>query len=104
MYAIVEISGKQYKVEAGEEVKIPLQAVDAGAKLAFDSVMFLESDGDVKVGAPYVDKASVKATVVKHGRDKKIIVFKKKRRKRFKSKNGHRQDFTLVKIDDIAVA
>ncbi|MGC9512910.1 MAG: 50S ribosomal protein L21 [Fidelibacterota bacterium] len=104
MYAIVEISGKQYKVAAGEEVKIPLQAANAGAELAFDSVMLLESDGDVKVGTPYVDKASVKATVVKHGREKKIIVFKKKRRKRFKSKNGHRQDFTLVKIDDIAVA
>lgn len=104
MYAIVEISGKQYKVEAGDEVKIPLQTAEAGTELAFDSVMFLDADGDVKVGAPYVDKSSVKATVVKHGRDKKIIVFKKKRRKRFKSKNGHRQGFTLVKIDEIAVA
>jgi len=104
MYAIVEISGKQYKVEAGEEVKIPLQSAEEGSELAFNTVMMLESDGDVKVGTPYVDKVSVKTTVVKHGRDKKIIVFKKKRRKRFQKKNGHRQGFTVVKIDDIAVA
>jgi len=104
MFAIVEISGKQYKVETGEEVKVPLQAAEEGAELAFSSVMLLDKDGDVKVGTPYVDKAAVKVTVVKHGRDKKIIVFKKKRRKRFQKKNGHRQDYTVVKIDDIAVA
>lgn len=104
MFAIVEISGKQYKVETGEEVKVPLQSAEEGAELAFASVMLLDKDGNVDVGTPYVNKATVKATVVRHGRDKKIIVFKKKRRKRFQTKNGHRQDYTVVKIDDIAVA
>ncbi|MDD3806526.1 MAG: 50S ribosomal protein L21 [Candidatus Marinimicrobia bacterium] len=104
MYAIVDISGKQYKVKAGQEIKIPLQKSDAGSEVSFNSVMFLETDEDIKIGTPYIDKAFIKATVVKHGREKKIIVFKKKRRKRYNTKNGHRQDFTVVKIDEIAVA
>ncbi len=103
MYAIVEISGKQFKVSETDTVKVPAQNADVDAKLEFPNVMMLEKDGDVKVGNPFVKGAAVKAHVLEHGRDKKIIVFKKKRRKDYKVKRGHRQGYSLVKVDSITV-
>lgn len=104
MYAIVEIGGKQFKIEKGDEVKIPLQDKKEKDKLKIDNVLLLNDKGKVKVGKPYVKKTEVSATVLGHGRDKKVIVFKKKRRKGYKTKNGHRQNYTTIKIDKIAIA
>lgn len=104
MYAIVEISGKQFKVQKDDYVKIPRQNVEVDAKLEFTNVLLVDKDGDVKVGTPFVKNAKVKAHVVEVGRDRKVIVFKKKRRKDYKVKNGHRQDFTKVVIDNVTVS
>ena len=101
MYAIVDIAGKQQKVEQGAKVKVPRLAVEEGATAEFDRVLLVRTDDGVKVGTPVVEGAKVKATVVEHGRDKKIVVFKKKRRKGYKVKRGHRQPHTILRIDEI---
>lgn len=103
MYAIVEISGKQFKVAKGDEVKVPVQNAAVKDKLEFKNVMLVDDDGKVKIGTPYVKDAKVNAKVLEHGRDKKVIVFKKKRRKDYKVKRGHRQGFTMIKIDSVTV-
>lgn len=101
MYAIVEISGKQFKVSETDLVKVPRQNAEVNDKLQFPNVLLLEKDGKVEVGTPFVKNAAVTASVVEHGRDKKIIVFKKKRRKDYKVKRGHRQGFTLLRIESL---
>lgn len=104
MYAIVEIAGKQFRVSKNDKLKVPLLAVEAGKKVEFDQVLFFEDDkGQPQVGRPLVKDLKISATVVEHGRDKKIIVFKKKRRKGYQVKNGHRQGFSVIKIDDIGI-
>jgi large subunit ribosomal protein L21 len=105
MYAVVEIAGKQFRVEKDKNLKVPLLKADSGSKVEFDQVLAYTDDaGATQIGQPLVKDMKVSATVVEHGRDKKIIVFKKKRRKGYQKKNGHRQGFSLIKIDDIAVA
>ena len=104
MYAVVEIAGKQFRVEKNTNLKVPLLKAESGSKVEFDQVFaFTDDAGSTKIGQPMVKDMKVSATVVEHGRDKKIIVFKKKRRKGYQKKNGHRQGFSLIKIDDIAV-
>ena len=103
MYAIVEISGKQFKVAKSDFVKVPLQNVAVKDKLQFTNVMLVDDEGKVSIGTPFVKNAEVSAHVVEHGRDRKIIVFKKKRRKDYKVKRGHRQGYTQIKIDEITV-
>lgn len=100
MYAIIETGGKQIKVEEGQEIYIEKLDVEAGESVSFDNVLMIGGD-DVKVGAPYVEGATVTATVEKHGRQKKILVFKMKRRKNYRRKQGHRQPYTKVKIEKI---
>ncbi len=102
MYAIVEIAGKQFRVEKDAVVKVPLLHEEVGKTVEFDRVFLLDDGKEVKVGRPVVEGAKVKAKVVEHGRDKKIIVFKKKRRKGYKVKKGHRQHFTKIQIENIA--
>ena len=102
MYAIVEISGKQFRVEQNMQVKVPLQHKAVGETVEFDRVLLVNDGSEVKIGRPVVEGAKVEATVVEHGRDKKVIVFKKKRRKGYKVKRGHRQLFTKIKIEKIA--
>lgn len=104
MYAIVEISGKQFKVAKDEIVKIPSQNAAVKDKLNFTNVMLVDDNGEVAIGTPFVKDAKVVATVVEHGRDRKVIVFKKKRRKAYKVKRGHRQGYTLVNIDSVGIA
>lgn len=104
MYAIVEISGKQFKVSEASLVKVPLQNAEINDKLQFPNVLLLENDGKVEVGTPFVKNAAVNATVVDHGRDRKIIVFKKKKRKDYKVKRGHRQGYTTLQVESIATA
>lgn len=104
MQAVVEIAGKQFRVAKDQKVKVPLLNADSGSKVEFDRVLsFTNDEGKTEFGQPLVKAMKVSATVVEHGRDKKIIVFKKKRRKGYQKKNGHRQDFSLITIDDIAV-
>lgn len=101
MYAVFKSGGKQFRAEAGGQIRIPSLDVEAGETVSFDEVL-LTSDGEtVSVGEPTVKGASVKAEVVRHGRTKKIIVFKRKRRKGYRRKQGHRQKFTEIRVDEI---
>lgn len=101
MYAIVNISGKQFKATEGARVRVPLQTGDTGAKVTFDNVLLLHDGSSTQIGTPTVTGATVTATVVEHGREKKILIYKKKRRKGYQRKNGHRQWFTDVEIQKI---
>ncbi|WP_017726808.1 50S ribosomal protein L21 [Halalkalibacterium ligniniphilum] len=100
MYAIIETGGKQVKVQEGQEIYIEKLDVEAGEAVSFDKVLMIGGD-DVKVGAPYVEGATVTAKVEKHGRDKKIIVYKMKAKKNYRRKQGHRQPYTKVVIEKI---
>ncbi len=101
MYAIFKTGGKQFRAEPGRTVRIPSVTAEPGTKLTFDEVL-LGSDGEhVKAGTPVITGASVTGEIVRHGRDKKIIVFKFKRRKGYARKQGHRQGFTEVRIDSV---
>lgn len=100
MYAIIETGGKQYKVEQGDVVFVEKLGVEEGETVTFDKVLVVVGD-DVKVGTPYVDGASVEASVVKNGKDKKIIVYKYKSKKGYHKKQGHRQPYTKVEIKAI---
>lgn len=102
MYAIVEIAGQQFKVEEGQEVFVHRLQAAEGDSLTFDQVLLVDNAGAVSVGQPTVSGASVGATVLEHLKGDKVIVFKKKRRKGYRKKNGHRQSFTKIKIDSVA--
>ena len=102
MFAIINIAGKQFRVQEGDQIKVPQLSTEAGKSLVFDKVLLTNEGGKVELGSPLVSNASVSATVVDHGRDRKIRIFKKKRRKGYKRKNGHRQGFSIVKIDSIS--
>ncbi len=101
MYAIVEIAGQQFKVESGRKLYVHRLAAEEGAKVSFDKVLFVDNDGKVIIGTPSVKDASVEATVIRHLKDDKVIVFKKKRRKGYRVKNGHRQCLTQIEINTI---
>ena len=101
MYAIIETGGKQYKVEAGDVIYIEKLDVEADAEVTFDKVIAIGSDDGIKVGAPYVEGASVTAKAVKNGKAKKIVVFTYKPKKNAKRKKGHRQPYTKVEISGI---
>ena len=101
MYAIIRTGGKQFRAEPGKTLRIPSLDVEPGSTLTFDDVL-LGADGDsVKVGTPAVAGAAVSAEVVRHGRGEKIVIFKHKRRKNYRRKQGHRQGFTEVRIGEI---
>ena len=103
MYAIVEIGGKQFKVAEGDRLYVPRLKDDVGADVTFDRVLLVSGDDGVTVGAPTVGGASVSAEVLDHVKGDKVIVFKKKRRKGYRVKNGHRQPYTQIKIADLSV-
>lgn len=100
MYAIIATGGKQYKVSEGDVIKVEKLGKEAGESVTFDQVLVV-NNGDLKVGAPVVDGASVTASVVKEGKAKKVIVYRYKRKTGYHKKNGHRQAFTEVKIEKI---
>lgn len=102
MYAIVDIAGQQFKVEAGRKLYVHRLEDEAGASVTFEKVLLTDDNGAVRVGSPYIEGAQVKATVLEHLKGNKVIVFKKKRRKGYKKKNGHRQYLTQIQIDSIA--
>ena len=102
MYAIVDIAGQQFKVEAGKKIYVHRLKEEAGASVSFDKVLLTDKDGAVQIGTPYVSGVAVKATILEHVKGNKVIVFKKKRRKGYQKKNGHRQCLTQIKIESIA--
>lgn len=99
-YAIIKTGGKQFRVEAGKQVRVPTIDKPAGESVELD-VLLIGGDGDTKVGSLLDEGARVAATVVDHGRGEKLIVFKKKRRKQYKRTQGHRQGYTTLKIESI---
>ena len=101
MYAVIESGGKQHRVSTGEEVRVEKLAAEVGETISFDKVL-LTSDGEtVNVGKPYLDDVKVVGRITRHDKHKKIVVFKYKRRKGYRRKKGHRQQYTLVKIEII---
>lgn len=103
MYAIVDIAGFQFNVEPEKKIFVHRLEGAEGDKVSFDKVLLTDNDGDVKVGAPVVEGAAVNATILQNAKGDKVIVFKKKRRKGYKKKNGHRQLLTQIQIDEIVV-
>jgi large subunit ribosomal protein L21 len=101
MYAIIRTGGKQFRAEPGKTIKVPSLAAEVGEAITFEDVLVAATGDDVQVGAPTVAGARVTGEVVEHGKDKKIIVFKWKRRKNYRRKQGHRQKYTAVRIDQI---
>jgi large subunit ribosomal protein L21 len=104
MYAIVEIAGQQFKAEAGRRLYVHRLEAEQGSVVEFERVLLIDTDGQVKVGAPTVEGAKVICEVLSHLKGEKVIIFKKKRRKGYKKKNGHRQYFTELKINEVVVA
>ncbi len=104
MYAIVNIAGKQYKVAEGDKLQVARLSSEVGDNVNFDNVLLTDDGKDIKIGKPAVKGAMVSAEILEHGRLKKILVYKKKRRKGYQRKTGHRQDFSSIKINSIEVA
>jgi large subunit ribosomal protein L21 len=103
MYAILDVNNRQYKVKQGQEIYVDLQTAEVGTNLKFNKVLLADNDGAVTVGTPTLPNASVTASVLEHLKGDKVIVFKKKRRKGYRVKNGHRQQYTKVRIDNITI-
>ena len=101
MYAIIRSGDKQFRAEPGMTIRVPSLDADVGDSVTFDQVLMASTDDGTQVGAPTVDGASVTGEVVSHGKDKKVIIFKWKRRKNYRRKKGHRQGFTEVRVSEI---
>ncbi len=102
MYAVIKTGGKQYRVAAGEKIKVEQIAADVGQEIVIDQVLAVGSGAELKVGTPLVSGASVKATIVAHGKHDKVRIFKLRRRKHYQKRQGHRQQFTELLIGSIA--
>ena len=101
MYAVIQTGGKQYRVAPGEIVKVERLSGNVGDSVAFDKVLMTSDGEDVNLGSPYLEDIKVHGRIARHGKDRKIPVFKYKRRKGYRKKIGHRQDFTLIKVEEI---
>ncbi len=101
MFAVIKTGGKQYKVQVGDILHIEKLIVEEDQKVTFDQVLLIEDNGKTLIGTPFIEDAQVKAGVIENFKDKKVIVFKKKRRKQYKRKRGHRQELTRIKIEEI---
>ena len=101
MYAVIKTGGKQYKVAPGEKLKVEQIPADVGAEVVIDQVLMVGDGDSVRLGQPKVVGATVKATVVAHGRGEKVTIFKMRRRKHYQKHQGHRQGYTELKIDSI---
>ena len=102
MYAVIKTGGKQYRVCAGQKLKVEQIPAEVGAEITLDQILMVGEGESVKVGAPLVAGASVKCTVVSHGRHDKVKIFKMRRRKHYQKHQGHRQNYTELRIDTIA--
>ena len=101
MNALVEILGKQFRVEKGDKIKVPFIDKKIGEKLSFGSILYLEDGKKKYIGKPFVENLNVEAKLLEHGRESKVIVFKFKRRKGYQKKNGHRQKFSIIEISNL---
>lgn len=101
MYAVIKTGGKQYRVQKNDILEVELLTAEPDTEIEISNVLMVSDGDDVKIGTPLVEGAKVKATVIKQGRSKKVLVFKHKRRKGYRRKNGHRQHFTQLQIVDI---
>jgi|SRR5687768_7325098 large subunit ribosomal protein L21 len=101
MYAIIKSGGKQFRAEPGRTIRVPTLDASVGDTVTFAEVLLAGGDDEVTVGSPVLDGASVTGEVVRHGKDRKVIIFKWKRRKNYRRKQGHRQGFTEVRIGEI---
>ena len=101
MYAVIATGGKQYKVEAGQVLRLEKLAGEVGQTVELSPVLMVGGEGEPKIGQPFLEGSSVKATIIEQGKAKKVVVFKKKRRKGYRVKRGHRQHYTAVRIEDI---
>lgn len=101
MYAIVNTGGKQYKIQQGDILRVEKIPGEVGSPVSFDKVLMFSDGENVNIGRPVLDNVAVKGHIVEQGKGKKIIVFKYKRRKRYRRKLGHRQQYTAIKIDSI---
>ncbi|RJP47622.1 MAG: 50S ribosomal protein L21 [Desulfobacteraceae bacterium] len=104
MYAVIAAGGKQYRVQQGDVLRMEKIAGNVGDPVSFDKVLLVSDGQNLTVGRPVVEQASVQARIIEQDRSKKIIVFKYKRRKGYRRKQGHRQDYTAVRIDNIVAA
>ncbi|QJR15950.1 50S ribosomal protein L21 [Usitatibacter palustris] len=102
MYAVIKTGGKQYRVTPGEKIKIEQIPADVGSQIVIDQVLMVGEGESVKVGNPLVSGAKVTATVVSHGRGEKVRIFKLRRRKHYQKSQGHRQNYTEIRVDAIA--
>jgi len=103
MYAVIRTGGKQYRVTPGQTIRIESLPGDVGAKIELGDVLLVENEGNIQIGKPVVANAKIQATVLERDRAKKILIFKKKRKKQYRRTQGHRQDFTTVRIENIIV-
>ena len=103
MYAVFQTGGKQFRAEPGNRIRVPSLKAEPGSTITFDRVLVASDGSAVSVGAPLLKGASVTAEVLRHGRDKKVIVFKRKRRKGHRLKKGHRQGFTEVRVSQVVL-
>ncbi|MDD2195621.1 MAG: 50S ribosomal protein L21 [Bacteroidales bacterium] len=101
MYAIVDIAGQQFKVQKDQKIFVHRLEAEEGTEMSFDKVLLVDNEGKITLGAPTIENAKVNVKVLDHVRGDKVIVFKKKRRKGYKVKNGHRQQFTQIQIEEI---
>lgn len=101
MYAVIETGGKQYRVQEGDTIFIEKVAGNEGETLSFDKILLVSNGEEVKVGKPYVEGVSVEGNIVEHGKARKVVIFKFKRKKDYRKKQGHRQPYTRVKIEKI---
>ena len=104
MYAIINISGKQYKTQIGSRLRVPRQTLETGSKVTFEDVLLFSDGKSTKIGNPNVKGVSVNAKILTHAREKKVLIYKKKRRKGYQRKNGHRQWYSEIEINDIKVS
>lgn len=102
IYAIAEIAGKQVILEPGKKIRVPKLDMEEGTEYTADKILYLKNGDEIIVGQPYVADSAIKTTVVEHDRDAKIIVFKKHRRKRYQVKKGHRQQYSVIEIENFA--
>lgn len=102
MYAVIKTGGKQYRVSPGDFLKVERLDGEVGDSIAFDKVLMTSDGENVELGKPYLEDTVVNGKIARQGKDRKIVVFKYKRRKGYRKKTGHRQDFTLIKIEGIA--
>ena len=102
MYAVIRTGGKQYKVAAGGKLKVETLTAEVGSEIVINDVLMVADGDNIKIGAPVVAGASVKATVLSHGRGEKVMIFKMRRRKHYRKTQGHRQNYTEIRIDGIS--